>query len=164
MCIRDRYQVATARKKKRLSSSRYVPDDEFRTFLGYVEANNTYQVKSRLRTKSSAERLVATAEERHDNTALHRAVSLGFVEMTSMLLEAGASLDELNSMGDAPIHCCWRFWKGDTSKYFVWRKDPYLMTTKQQLEDFVRMVGVVKAYTTVPVSYTHLTLPTTPYV
>lgn len=108
--------------------------------MGYVEANNTYQVKSRLRCKLSAERLVATAEERHDNTALHRAVALGFVEMTSMLLEAGASVDELNSMGDAPIHCCWRFWGVDTSKYFVWRKDPYLMTTKQQLKDFARMV------------------------
>ncbi|CAM9869585.1 unnamed protein product, partial [Laminaria digitata] len=142
--VQHMYQVATARKKKRLSSSRYVPDDDFRTFLGYVEANNTYQVKSRLRTKPSAERLVATAEERHDNTALHRAVSLGFVEMTSMLLEAGASLDEPNSMGDAPIHCCWRFWRGDTSKYFVWRKDPYLMTTKQQLEDFARMETDVK--------------------
>ncbi|CAN0575397.1 unnamed protein product, partial [Ectocarpus sp. 12 AP-2014] len=40
------------------------------------------------------------------NTPLHRAVSLGFVEICSVLLEAGADLDAINTMGDAPIHCC----------------------------------------------------------
>lgn len=57
-----------------------------------------------------------------------------------MLLEAGANVDELNNMGDAPIHCCWRFWRSDSSKYFVWRKYPFLMVTAQQRRDFETMV------------------------
>lgn len=89
---------------------------------------------------SSAYRLVTTAEEKHGNTPLHRAISLGFVEISSVLLEAGADIDAINKMGDAPIHCCWRFWKGDMGKYGLWRKNPYLLLTKEMQEDFARMV------------------------
>lgn len=139
------YQGAVGSKKKQASTAKYAPDAEFRAFLQYVETNNVYQVRSRLRDRSAngtnAHRLVATAEEKHGNTPLHRAVSLGFVEISSVLLEAGAELDAVNHMGDAPIHCCWRFWKGDTCKHGLWRKNPYLMTTKKLKEDFVRMAS-----------------------
>ncbi len=138
------YQNAAGARKKEFTRAKYAPDAEFHEFLGYVETNNVYQVRSRLRDRSgsgsSASRLVATAEEKHGNTPLHRAVSLGFVEIASVLLEAGADVDAENLMGDAPIHCCWRFWKGDTCKYASWRKNPYLMVTKQMKEDFARMV------------------------
>lgn len=138
------YQCAAGTKKKQLSTPKYAPDAEFRAFLGYVETNNVYQVRSRLRDRSasgsSAIRLVTTAEEKHGNTPLHRAISLGFVEISSVLLEAGADLDAINTMGDAPIHCCWRFWKGDMRKYGLWRKNPYLIVTKQMKDDFARMV------------------------
>ena len=138
------YQSAAGTKKKLFSTSQHVPDADFYAFLGYVETNNVYQVRSRLRDRSasgsSAHWLVITAEEKHGNTPLHRAVALGFVEICSVLLEAGADIDAINTMGDAPIHCCWRFWKGDTNKYSSWRKNPYLMVTKQMKEDFARMV------------------------
>ena len=138
------YQGAAGTKKKLLSTAQHVPDADFYTFLRHVETNNIYQVRSRLRdrsaSESSAHRLVTTAEDKHGNTALHRAVSLGFVEICSVLLEAGADIDAINTMGDAPIHCCWRFWKGDTFKYNSWRKNSYLMVTKQMKEDFARMV------------------------
>lgn len=140
------YQIAAGEKKQRLRTARYTPDKEFHAFLELVETNNVYQVKSRLRTKSTAFRLVATAEKLHGNTPLHRAVSLGLVEMTLMLLEAGANLDEVNTMGDAPIHCCWRFWKSDAKKYFLWRKNPYLMITRKHLEDFDKMVSMGISY------------------
>lgn len=139
------YQCAAGTKKKQLSAPRFAPDADFGTFLGYVETNNVYQVRSRLRDRSaasgsSAYRLVTTAEEKHGNTPLHRAISLGFVEISSVLLEAGADIDAINKMGDAPIHCCWRFWKGDMGKYGSWRKNPYLIVTKEMKEDFARMV------------------------
>lgn len=136
------YRKADGKKKRRLCTYRYAPDEQFRDFLEHVETNNIYQVKSRLLLKDQAARLVATAEEKHGHTALHRAVSLGFVEMTRMLLEAGAGADAVNAMGDSPIHCCWRFWPSDTSKYFSWKKNPYLMTTKQQQADLQRMVHI----------------------
>lgn len=135
------YQSAAGTKNKLLSTAQHAPDADFRAFLGYVETNNVYQVRSRLRDRLSANRLVTTAEEKHGNTPLHRAVSLGFVEICSVLLEAGADIEAVNTMGDAPIHCCWRFWKGDTCKYSSWRKNPYLMVTKQMKEDFARMVS-----------------------
>lgn len=138
------YQCAAGANKKQLSAPRYAPDADFRAFLGYVETNNVYQVRSRLRDRlangSSSYQLVNTAEERHGNTPLHRAISLGFVEISSVLLEAGADIDAINTMGDSPIHCCWRFWKDDMRKYGLWRKDPYLMVTKDMQEDFARMV------------------------
>lgn len=134
------YQRVAGEKRQRLRTAKYCADEAFHTFLGHVETNNIYQVKSRLRNKETAFPLVATAEEKHGNTPLHRSVSLGFLEMTRVLLEAGADVDEVNTMGDAAIHCCWRFWKGDTSKYFSWRKNPYLMTTRKHLEDFATMV------------------------
>lgn len=138
------YQSAAGTKKKLLSTTQHAPDADFYHFLGYVETNNAYQVRSRLRDRSgsnsSAKRLVTTAEEKHGHTPLHRAVSLGFVEISSVLIEAGADIDAVNAMGDAPIQCCWRFWKGDTYKYSSWRKNPYLMVTKQMKEDFARMV------------------------
>eukprot|EP00903_Cladosiphon_okamuranus_P008869 g8491.t1 len=143
------YQSAAGTKKKLLSAAQHAPDADFHDFLGYVETNNVYQVRSRLRERSggnsSANRLVTTAEEKHGNTPLHRAVSLGFVEICSVLVEAGADIDAINTMGDAPIHCCWRFWKGDTHKYSSWRKNPYLMVTKQMKEDFARMGRDIQA-------------------
>lgn len=105
-----------------------------------------HQVKSRIR-QDDALRLIATAEERYGNTPLHRSVSLGFVEMTRMILEAGAHVDELNNMGDAPIHCCWRFWRCDASKYFLWKKDPFLMVTPKQRKDYELMVRCVSQNT-----------------
>jgi len=144
LAVQRMYQNAAGARKEQFSRAKYAPDAEFHEFLGYVETNNVYQVRSRLRDRaasgSSASRLVVTAEEKHGNTPLHRAVSLGFVETASMLLEAGADVDAVNVMGDAPIHCCWRFWKSDTCKYASWRKNPYLMVTKQMKEDFARMV------------------------
>ncbi|CAN0206148.1 unnamed protein product [Hapterophycus canaliculatus] len=142
------YQGAVGHKKKQASTAKYAPDADFCTFLQYVETNNVYQVRSRLRDRSpngtTAHRLVATAEEKHGNTPLHRAVSLGFVEISGVLLEAGAELDAVNHMGDAPIHCCWRFWRGDTCKHSLWRKNPYLMTTNKLKEDFARMASPIQ--------------------
>lgn len=118
------------------------PGEHFHEFLSHVETNNVHQVKSRLRlTGEDAVRLVGAAAHPHCNTALHRAVSLGLVEMSGLLVEAGADVDALNLMGDAPIHCCWRFWTGDAFKYHSWKKHPHLMTTPQQLEEFHKMVG-----------------------
>lgn len=142
--VQRMYQSAAGTTKKQISTAKYAPDADFHVFLKYVETNNVYQVRSRLRDRSSSGssyRLVVTAEEKYGNTPLHRAVSLGFVEICSVLLEAGADLDAVNTMGDAPIHCCWRFWKGDSCKYGLWRKNPYLMTTKKMKEDFARMVS-----------------------
>lgn len=144
--VQRMYQKATSSKKQRLSVTRYPPDDDFTHFLGHVETNNIYQVQARLREKHDSLRLVATAEARYGNTPLHRAVSLGFVEMSRILLETGADPDEVNTTGDASIHCCWNFWRSDTSKYFLWVKNPYLMTTRQQKEDFVRMVRLQSTY------------------
>ncbi|CAM9774333.1 unnamed protein product [Ectocarpus sp. 4 AP-2014] len=140
--VQRMYQSAAGTTKKQISTAKYAPDADFRALLKYVETNNVYQVRSRLRDRSSSGssyRLVATADEKYGNTLLHRAVSLGFAEICSVLLEAGADLDAVNTMGDAPIHCCWRFWKGDSCKYVLWRKNPYLMTTKKMKEDFARM-------------------------
>lgn len=159
--VQRMYQSA-AGTKKLLSTAQHAPDADFHDFLGYVETNNVYQVRSRLRDRSAqgsgANRLVSTAEERHGNTPLHRAVSLGFVEICSVLLEAGADIDAINTMGDTPIHCCWRFWKGDTHKYSSWRKNPYLMVTKQMKEDFARMVRACRrdtGFTPPPHSLSH---------
>ncbi|CAM9807709.1 unnamed protein product [Scytosiphon promiscuus] len=147
--VQRMYQSAVGSKKKHASTAKYAPDADFRAFLQYVETNNVYQVRSRLRDRSAhgadAQRLVATAEEKHGNTPLHRAVSLGFVEISGVLLEAGAELDAVNHMGDAPIHCCWRFWGVDACKHGLWRKNPYLMTTKKLKEDFARMERDIRA-------------------
>ncbi|CAM9442607.1 unnamed protein product [Choristocarpus tenellus] len=137
-CGQRMCELATSSKKKNLSKKRrVVPDDEFGVFLRHVETNNILQVKSSLRISNFSH--IDTAEYCHGNTPLHRAVTLGLVDMTRLLLEAGAQPNVGNLMGDAPIHCCWRFWKGDEEKFFLWNKSPYHMTSQQDLEDFDRM-------------------------
>lgn len=146
MIVQRMYQQAAGKKKKQLCTTKYARDEDFPTFQAHVESNNIFQVKARLRNKARATQLVTAAEAKYGNTPLHRAVSLGFVEMSRTLLEAGANVDEVNTMGDAPIHCCWRFWKSDTGKFFLWRKNPYLITTRQQQEDFARMARMLGGY------------------
>lgn len=43
--VQRMYQDARAAKKQKISPSRYIPDDGFRTFLEHVESNNVYQVR-----------------------------------------------------------------------------------------------------------------------
>ncbi|CAM9122055.1 unnamed protein product [Discosporangium mesarthrocarpum] len=137
------YNIATVKKRQRLlRKSIGEPDAEFLQFLRHVETNNIYQVKAKLRDEKFVH--INTAEDRHSITALHRAVNLGLVDMTRILLEAGADPDPVSLMGDAPIHSCWSFWKGDEKKYFLWCKSPFHMVTPQDFEDFARMEKDVK--------------------
>lgn len=141
LSVHQMYDNASVSKKQKLWSPGCPPDEECHVFFRNVETNNVYQVRSRLKAPEGNLRLVTTAEQRYGNTPLHRAVSLGFVEMSRLLVEAGADVDAVNVMGDAPIHCCWRFWEGECCKYYAWKKNPYLMTTPKQMDEFEHMVS-----------------------
>jgi hypothetical protein len=83
-------------------------DSEIKKFLKNVELGRAHYIGYAV---SHGYESIDYQDPETGNTAMHNACRLGLVNVVEELLKYNACPDIKNSLGNYPIHECWRFWK-----------------------------------------------------